>query len=127
MIELWNVEKGGSPIRLEGHTGEIRSLAFSPDGRMLASGANDDTVLLWDSREGRLLGDPLRFGAPITAVAFSPDGGSLLAVHGGALTVWDTSLWQSEDETLERIRGRFCAIGASDDPRSSSDPCRRRR
>ena len=126
MIELWRVEKRESPIRLEGHTRAIRSLAFSPDGRMLASGANDGTVLLWDSREGRLLGGPLRFGAPVTAVAFSPDGRSLLAVHG-ALTVWDTSLWQPEDETLERIRGRFCAIVASDDPRSSSDPCRRRR
>jgi WD40 repeat protein len=126
MIELWRVEKGGPPIRLEGHTGEIRSLAFSPDGRMLASSSNDGTVLLWDSREGRLLGDPLRFGVPITAVAFSPDGASLLAVHG-ALTVWDTSLWQPEDETLERIRGRFCAIVASEAPRSSTDPCRRRR
>src|SRR5207249_4562501 len=40
---------------LSGHEGEVLSLAFSPDGQILASGSNDNSVRLWSVRDGTLL------------------------------------------------------------------------
>lgn len=48
LIKLWDIETGGELTTLTGHTQYITTLAFSHDGKTLASGSNDGTVLLWD-------------------------------------------------------------------------------
>ena len=48
LIQLWDVETGTDLGTLSGHTGNIEMLVFSHDGKMLASGSWDGTVLLWD-------------------------------------------------------------------------------
>jgi WD40 repeat protein len=60
--------------QLKGHKGTVRSLAFHPDGGMLASGGVDGTARLWDL--GNNKNDNLREGRedPVNAVTFSPDG-----------------------------------------------------
>ncbi|KAF8288838.1 WD40 repeat-like protein [Clavulina sp. PMI_390] len=77
-VVIWNSATGqpGSNA-LTGHSGSVRSVAFSPDGALLASGSDDNTIQLWDVKSGSAKGKPLtghRGSVWIRSVAFSPDG-----------------------------------------------------
>ena len=51
LIQLWDIDTSDHLSTLFGHTESIQTLAFSHDGKMLASGSKDGTVLLWDWNE----------------------------------------------------------------------------
>ncbi len=72
---------------LQGHLRPVNSVAFSPDGNLLASGSGDRTIL-WEISNGKVLCIMQGQTENVYSVAFSPDG-SLLA--GGKMRLWETS------------------------------------
>jgi WD40 repeat protein len=83
----------GQPVRtLTGHTNLVSSVAFSPDGRLLASGSWDQTIKLWGVASGSLVRTLTGHTDDVNSVAFSPDG-RLLASGSWDKTIklWDIS------------------------------------
>ena len=95
---------------LTGHTDRVLSVAFSPDGKILASGSADATVRLWDVAADRPIGRPLTSTAQVLSVAFSPDG-KILASGGydGTVRLWDVA---SGRETGQPLTGDVGAVNS---------------
>lgn len=75
---------------LSGHTGWVRSVTFSPDGKLIATGGSDNTIKLWDARTGKTLRTIAVRDLAVDDMRFSPDG-SLIASR--SFTGYVVKLW----------------------------------
>lgn len=110
---LSSVEQAYLP--LVGHTAPIRALRFSPDGRSLASGGDDNALRIWDVGSGRSITTLRRHARPIKSCAFSADGQRVAS--GGddrQVLVWSLADYQ-EVRVLQRrtLSGHAGAVTAA--------------
>ncbi|NVJ13595.1 WD40 repeat domain-containing protein [Myxococcus sp. AM010] len=88
--QVW-AEQRASPLEwAKQFEGSVLALAFSPDGRLLASGGYDSVVRVWDVEAGAQVAELKGHDAELHALAFSPDGRWLAAAgRPGTLWLWD--------------------------------------
>jgi WD40 repeat protein len=95
VVRTWNLTGSGEKLILAGHAKSIYGLAFSPDGKLLASGGNDQVVKIWDPKTGQLRKKLSEFRYVLKDVAFSADGRMLATADGsGTIQIWDVASWQ---------------------------------
>ncbi len=91
-IKIWDVQTGAPLRTVRGHTGPVLSVAFSPDGKTLASGGYDYTVRLWNAADGMPLHTMPGHVCLVHSLAFSPDGKRLASGSED----WGVKLWDVE-------------------------------
>ncbi len=94
-IKVWNTQTGAELNTLEGQNNLVNALAFSRDGRMLASGGYDSTIKLWDMSTGRELRTLTGHTGPIAALDFSVDGRFVVSgSDDGSARLWNSQTGQ---------------------------------
>ncbi|KAJ7443867.1 WD40-repeat-containing domain protein, partial [Mycena latifolia] len=76
---------------LQGHTGQVWSVAFSSDGKKIVSGSSDHTVRIWDAESGAAVKEPLQGHTDwVRSVAFSPNGKRIVSSSNDhTVRIWD--------------------------------------
>jgi WD40 repeat protein len=99
---------------LAGHTGGVYSVAFSPDGKTLASGTNT-ALQLWDVATRRPIGHPLAGSSGVGSVAFSPDGKTLASSGAHGVRMWDVATRRPIGHPLTGHTGPVASVAFSPD------------
>ena len=110
-IVLWDVATCQELAPLKAHKGRVEALAFTADGKTLASASGDSDaqggarleskrglVKLWDTTSGKVKATLKGFPAPPTSLAFAPDGRTLATFALGEIKLWDMPVSKQADK-----------------------------
>ena len=89
-VELWDLHTNTLKTTFEGHKKSVNSVAFSPDGKMLASGDGAGVIWLWDIELGKHK-NILTPHKSVSKVMFSPDGQTIMSRRNSDFRLWDTT------------------------------------
>jgi Tol biopolymer transport system component len=131
-IKIWDAKTGRELQTLSGHSGNVNSVAYSPDGKFIVSGSGGsmtfnpdgetiysytDTIKIWDAKTGRELQNLSGHSRDVTSVAYSPDEKFIASSSwDNTIKIWDVETGH-ELRTLEGHTGGVNSVEFSPDGR----------
>ncbi len=114
---LWNLCRGAELATLTGHHGTVNCAAFSPDGKLLATGSHDGTVRIWEMARRTCVATLNATTFAVWSVAFTPDGKGLMAASNDKVQFWDTDSWRG----CANFAGGLAALSKTGDLLAASE------
>jgi WD40 repeat protein len=92
-VKVWDASTGQTLFTYTGHAGQVYALAWSPDGKEIASGGDDNTVRIWDAATGHTVLLYQGHKDTVFAVAWAPNGKLMAsASNDDSVQVWRPAL-----------------------------------
>jgi WD40 repeat protein/serine/threonine protein kinase len=116
-VRTWNLAGAREKLVLGGHPGGVPDVAFSPDGKLLASAGKDHTIKIWNPVTGTLLKTLTEFSTPIQSLCFSPDGRTLAAgdFEKDTIRFYDVPSWEELDVRHAQVDSIVASLAFSPD------------
>ncbi len=109
-VSVWDIQTKQETLLPDRHKAPVLAIAFSPDGKLLATGGYDQVIGIWDARTYQHLKDLRGHGGAIFSLAFSPASDKIVSSsRDNTARVWDTS----DYHLLHVLRGHSQAVDAA--------------
>lgn len=113
LVQIWNAN-GTLRTNLEGHSSWVEKVSFSPDGKMIASTSADNTVKLWDAKDGKNIATLKGHTGTVNGVRFSPNGETIASTSADkTIRLWNLS--GKELKTLDKHGDTVNSVSFSSD------------
>ena len=123
-INIWDIDKvtvAYGPHTDHASNGDVKSFAFSPDGKKIVMGFDNGKILLIDAKDGDIINQPEKFSGHtgwITSLAFAPDGKWIVSGSlDGSVRVWETDTGLPTCKPLKGHMNGIRSISVSSDGR----------
>jgi WD40 repeat protein len=110
-LRLWDLKTGTLLKKMEGHRSEVRTLAVSPEGQLIASGDESGVLIVWHGETGETLTKLKAHSSDswLVSLDFSPDGTALATGSSDKTTkIWSTNTWQLEGNSFNCSDHVYC-------------------